>query len=186
MVTLRTHQGPLTSSCSTYNNDLPKLQLVTGNFVVFSREICVALKDLLFGWWTSVRRSESLRPSRREIRRASWMSLGMMVTRLAWMAHRLVVLEETDQVSLGWASAGHDGRASGNAGRSEVLCDLNGRGRWNGKLADQQLRRLLGTTDFTENDGAGPVTVRLLHSSVAGALLRAAFVASCFLGPCHR
>ena len=24
------------------------------------------------------------------IRRANWMSLGMMVTRLAWMAHRLV------------------------------------------------------------------------------------------------
>ena len=39
-------------------------------------------RDVLFLWWDFYARSP-------QIRLASWMSFGMMVTRLAWMAHRL-------------------------------------------------------------------------------------------------
>ena len=74
------------------------------------------------------------------------------------------VLEETDQVSLAGLLQGHDGRALETQVGLEVLCDLTDEALER-QLADQQLRGLLVTTDFTESDGAGPVTVRLLHSS---------------------
>ena len=74
------------------------------------------------------------------------------------------VLEETDQVSLAGLLQGHDGRALETQVGLEVLCDLTDEALER-QLADQQLRRLLVTTDFTESDGAGPVTVRLLDSS---------------------
>ena len=38
----------------------------------------------------STRLTDSAYDRSPRIRRASWMSLGMIVTRLAWMAHRLV------------------------------------------------------------------------------------------------
>ena len=46
----------------------------------------VALKNASEFFWVSLR-AYARSP---RMRRASWMSLGMMVTRLAWMAHRLV------------------------------------------------------------------------------------------------
>ena len=91
------------------------------------------------------------------------------------------IFEKTDQVCLASLLQGHDGRALETQIGLEVLCDFTDQAL-EGQLADKQLGALLVTTDLTKSDGAGPVAMRLLHSPVAGALLRAALVASCFLG----
>ena len=52
----------------------------------------------------------------------------------------------------------------------EVLSDLPDE-PLEGQLADEQLGRLLVTPDLTESDCAGPVPMRLLHSSGGGGRL---------------
>ena len=91
------------------------------------------------------------------------------------------VLEQTDEVSLAGLLEGHDGRALESQVGLEVLGDLTDQTlEW--QLADQELCALLVTTDLTEGDCSGPVTMGFFTPPVAGALLRAALVASCFLG----
>ncbi|OQU87918.1 hypothetical protein SORBI_3003G367401 [Sorghum bicolor] len=95
------------------------------------------------------------------MRRASWMSLGMMVTRLAWMAQRLV---------------------SSKSPTSAATAELWKRRRWNGSL------RISSSVLFWYLRISRSATVPgrkrwgFFTPPVAGADLRAAFVASCFLG----
>ncbi len=74
------------------------------------------------------------------------------------------VLEQTDEVSLAGLLEGHDGGRLEAEVSLEVLSDLADEAL-EGQLADQQLRGLLVTTDFTEGDCAGPVPMWLLHSA---------------------
>ena len=74
------------------------------------------------------------------------------------------VLEQTDEVSLAGLLEGHDGRALESQVGLEVLGDLTDQTlEW--QLADQELCALLVTTDLTEGDCSGPVTMGLLHST---------------------
>ena len=63
------------------------------------------------------------------------------------------VLKEGDEVSLDGLLERTDGRRLEAEVRLEVLRDLADQAL-EGQLADQQLRRLLVTTDFTESDGS--------------------------------
>ena len=74
------------------------------------------------------------------------------------------VLEETDQVSLAGLLQGHDGRALETQIGLKVLGDFTDQALER-QLADQKLGRLLVTTDLTESDRTGTVTVRLLDSA---------------------
>ena len=49
----------------------------------------------------------------------------------------------------------------------EVLSDLTNK-PLEGQLADEELRRLLVATDFTEGDGTRPETMRLLDTTSRG------------------
>ena len=74
------------------------------------------------------------------------------------------ILEESDQVGLGRLLQSHDGGALEAEIGLEVLGDLTDKAL-EGQLADEELGGFLVTTDLTESDGSGPVTVGLLHSS---------------------
>ena len=74
------------------------------------------------------------------------------------------VLEEADEVGFAGFLEGHDGGALESQLGLEVLSDLADEAL-EGQLADQKLGALLVTTDLTEGDCAGPVTMRLLDSS---------------------
>ena len=74
------------------------------------------------------------------------------------------VLEQTNQVSLAGLLQSHDGGALEAQVSLEVLGDFTHQTlEW--QLADQQLSRLLVTTDLTKSDSSRPVTMRFLHSS---------------------
>ena len=49
----------------------------------------------------------------------------------------------------------------------EVLCNLTNQ-TLERELADEELRRLLVPTDFTESDGTGPEAMGLLHATSRG------------------
>ncbi|KAF8715556.1 hypothetical protein HU200_027215 [Digitaria exilis] len=95
------------------------------------------------------------------MRRASWMSLGMMVTLLAWMAQRLV---------------------SSKRPTSAATADDWNRSRWKGSF------RMSSSVLFWYLRISRSATVPgrkrwdFFTPPVAGADLRAALVASCFLG----
>jgi hypothetical protein len=74
------------------------------------------------------------------------------------------VLEQADQIGLAGLLQGHDGRALEAQISLEVLSDLANEAL-EGQLADEQLGALLVATDLTQSDGAGPVTMGLLHAS---------------------
>jgi len=74
------------------------------------------------------------------------------------------VLEEADQIGLGGLLKGADGGRLETQIGLEVLGDFTHQ-TLEGQLADEQLRRLLVTTDLTKGHGTGPVTVRFLHST---------------------
>ena len=77
------------------------------------------------------------------------------------------VLEERDEVSLGGLLEGHDGaRLEAEVGL-EVLSDLTNE-TLEGELSDEELSRLLVTTNLTESNGTGAVTVRLLNTTGGG------------------
>ena len=77
------------------------------------------------------------------------------------------VLEEANEVGLSSLLKGKDGRALESKITLEVLGDLTHE-TLEGKLADEQIRRLLVATDLTKRDGSGAVTVGLLHASGGG------------------
>ena len=74
------------------------------------------------------------------------------------------VLEKTHQVSLAGLLQSHDGRALESQIGLEVLSDLTNQ-TLEGQFADEKLGALLVTTDLSQSDSAGPVTVRFLHTS---------------------
>ena len=74
------------------------------------------------------------------------------------------VLEESDEISLRGFLESHDGRRLEAEVGLEVLGDLADQ-TLEGQLADEELGRLLVTTDLTEGDGSGTITMGLLHSS---------------------
>jgi len=80
------------------------------------------------------------------------------------------VLEEADQVGLGGLLEGQDGGALETEVRLEVLGNLTHQAL-EGQLADEQLRRLLVAADLAQGDGAGSVTVGLLHTAGGGGRL---------------
>ena len=74
------------------------------------------------------------------------------------------VLKETNKVCLGGLLKGKDSRALEPKIGLEVLGDLTDQ-TLEGQLADQQVSRLLVTTDLTESDGSRAVTVGLLDTA---------------------
>lgn len=77
------------------------------------------------------------------------------------------VLEERDEVSLGRLLKGHDGaRLEAEIGL-EVLSDLTNE-TLEGELSDEELSRLLVTTNLTESNGTGTVSVGLLNTTSRG------------------
>merc|ERR1719293_95266 len=92
-----------------------------------------------------------------------------MVTRLAWMAHKLVSSNRPTRYAseASCLLEGSDGSALESEIGFEVLSNLPDE-TLEGKFADQQLSRLLVTPDLTERHGTGPVPVGLLHSTSRG------------------
>jgi len=77
------------------------------------------------------------------------------------------VLEERHEVRLRSLLKGHDGRGLEAQVGLEVLCDLTDE-PLEGKLPDEQLCRLLVTTDFAKSDGTGPEAMGLLDTTGRG------------------
>ena len=77
------------------------------------------------------------------------------------------VLEKTNEVSLGGLLKGKNGRSLEAKITLEILGDLTDK-TLEGELADEQVGGLLVTTDLTESDGSGAVTVGLLDTSGGG------------------
>lgn len=80
------------------------------------------------------------------------------------------VLEERDKVSLGRLLESHDGAGLESKVGLEVLSDFTDQ-TLERELSDEELSRLLVTTDLTESDGTGAVTVRLLDTTGRGSRL---------------
>ena len=107
------------------------------------------------------------------------------------------VLEEADEVSFRRLLESEDGRRLEAKVRLEVLGDLADEAL-EGKLADEELRRLLVLADLAKRDGSGAVPVGLLDTSgrggrlarrlggelLAGSLASGRF-AGCLLGTGH-
>lgn len=74
---------------------------------------------------------------------------------------QVCVFEEADQVGLGSLLKGTNSRALETQVGLEVLCDFTHE-TLEGQLADQEFRRLLVATNFTQSDGTRLVAVRLL------------------------
>jgi len=74
------------------------------------------------------------------------------------------VLEEGDEVRLNRLLESADGRRLEAEVGLEVLSDLTNQ-TLEGELADEQLSRLLVTTNLTKSDGTRLITMRLLDTS---------------------
>jgi hypothetical protein len=96
------------------------------------------------------------------------MSLGMMVTRLAWMAHKLVSSQRpTKYASDASYLQSQDGGGLEAQVGLEVLGDLTHQAL-EGQFADEQLGGLLVLADLTESHGTRPVAMGLLHATGGG------------------
>ena len=74
------------------------------------------------------------------------------------------VFEQTNEVSLGSLLKSHDGGRLESQVGLEVLGDFSDE-TLEGQLTDEQLRRLLVTSDLAESNGSWTVTMWLLDSS---------------------
>lgn len=74
------------------------------------------------------------------------------------------VFKEADQVGFAGFLQSHHGAALEAEISLEILGDFSNQAL-EGQLADEQLSALLVTSDFTQGDCAGPVSVRLLHTT---------------------
>jgi len=77
------------------------------------------------------------------------------------------VLEKRDEVSLNGFLEGTDGRGLEAEVGLEVLCDFTDQ-TLEGELSDQELGRLLVTSDLTESDGTWLIPVGLLDTTSVG------------------
>jgi len=73
------------------------------------------------------------------------------------------VLEKANQISLGCFLKSSDGGRLKAKIRLEILGDLADQ-PLEGQLADQKLRRFLVSSDLSESNRAGAITMRLLHA----------------------
>ena len=74
------------------------------------------------------------------------------------------ILEKTNKVGLGGLLKSQDGRSLESQVSLEVLGDFSDKSlEW--KLSDQELSRLLVSSDLTKGDGARSVSVRLLDAT---------------------
>jgi hypothetical protein len=80
------------------------------------------------------------------------------------------IFEKTNQVSLSSFLEGQHGRSLESKIGLEILGDLTDK-TLEGQLADEKVGRLLVTTDLTESDRSGTVTMGLLHSTGGGGRL---------------
>ena len=80
------------------------------------------------------------------------------------------IFEKTNQVSLSSFLEGQHGRALESKIGLEILGDLTHK-TLEGQLADEKVGGLLVTTDLTESDRSGTVTMRLLDSTGGGGRL---------------
>ena len=107
------------------------------------------------------------------------------------------VLKETDQVSLAGFLQGHDGRALEAQVSLEVLGNFSHQ-TLEREFADKELSALLVTSDLSQGDGTGPVSVGLLDAtcgrgrlpgSLGGKLLTGSLTSGGFTGgllcTCH-
>ena len=74
------------------------------------------------------------------------------------------VLEQTDEVRLRGLLESHHGAALESEISLEILGDFTNQALER-KLADEKLGTLLVTTDLTQSDGTGAITMGLLHTS---------------------
>ncbi|KAF6301857.1 hypothetical protein mRhiFer1_008768 [Rhinolophus ferrumequinum] len=107
------------------------------------------------------------------------MSFGRIVTRLAWVAHRLVSSKTASQIGLTCFLQSTKSCTLQAQICFEVLSNFSHQ-MLEGKFANQKIGGLPITSNFTGCHGTRPVTMRLLHPSIEGVLLRAALVTSCF------
>merc|ERR1712213_130370 len=91
------------------------------------------------------------------------------------------IFEKTNQVSLRGFLESHDGRRLETQVSLEVLGDFSDQ-TLEGQLADQELGGLLVTTDLTESDGTGPVTMGFLDTSSGGGALTGSLGGQLFTG----
>ena len=112
---------------------------------------------------------------------ANWTSFGMMVTLLAWIAHKLVSSNKPTKYA---SDASCNAKTAEDWNRKSVLKSwaISLTKRWNGNF------RMSNSVDFwylrisLNATVPGRYLCGFLTPPVAGADLRAAFVASCFLG----
>ena len=104
-----------------------------------------------------------------------------MVTRLAWIAHKLVSSKRPTRYA---SDASWSARTAEDWNRKSVLksCAISRTRRWNGELADQEFRGLLVRRISRSATVPGRYLCGFLTPPVAGADLRAALVASCLRG----
>jgi len=92
------------------------------------------------------------------------MAQRLVSRRLARVVHGMHTLEQGDKVSLNGFLESTNSRRLESEIRLEVLGNFPDE-TLEGELADQELSRFLVTTDFTEGDGTGAVTMGLLDTS---------------------
>ena len=80
------------------------------------------------------------------------------------------ILKESDKVGLGGFLKGQHGGSLETQIGLEILGNLTNQ-TLERELADQQVSRLLVTTDLTKSDGSGAITVGLLDTSCGGGRL---------------
>ncbi|CAL9058230.1 unnamed protein product [Musa banksii] len=115
------------------------------------------------------------------MRRASWISLGMIVTRLAWMAQRLVSSKRPTR----YASAASCSAATAELWkRRSVLKSwaISRTRRWNGSFRMSSSVLFWYFRISRRATVPGRKRCGFFTPPVAGADFRAAFVASCFRG----
>jgi len=91
------------------------------------------------------------------------------------------ILKKTNKVRLSSLLKGQNRRSLETKIGLEVLGDLTHK-TLEGQLADEEVGRLLVTTDLTEGDGTGAVTVGLLYSSGCGGRLTSGLGGELFTG----
>ena len=91
------------------------------------------------------------------------------------------VLKQTNEVSLASLLKGHDGGRLESEIGLEVLGDLTDE-TLEGQFPDEELGRLLVTTDLTESDGTGSVPMGLLDSASGRGTLASSLGGQLFAG----
>ena len=145
-------------------------------FFVFRKKICGSEKNRLLCYVDKIKRNID--------RSSEAVNLGTFSTdtsrQLDVLGHdrytlgmdgtQVGILEETDQICLAGFLKSHHGGALETQVGLEILSDLTDE-TLEGQFPDQQFGTLLVTTDLTESDRSGPVTMGFFHTSGGGRTL---------------